>query len=118
MCGIAGIINTDARPVSPMTLRAMTDMIAHRGPDGEGSYINGSVGFGHRRLAVIDLSAAAHQPMATTSGDLIITYNGEVYNFQELRVELEAKGHQFRSRSDTEVVLYAYKEWGAGCLNH
>jgi len=117
MCGITGIFNTDGRPVSVVTLRGMTDAIAHRGPDGEGFYTDSFVGFGHRRLAIIDLSAAAHQPMATPEGDVVLTYNGEVYNFQELRIELEAKGHHFRSRSDTEVVLYAYKEWGFKCLD-
>jgi len=117
MCGITGIFNTDGRPVSVVTLRGMTDAIAHRGPDGEGFYTDSFVGIGHRRLAIIDLSPAAHQPMATPEGDVVLTYNGEVYNFQELRIELEAKGHHFRSRSDTEVVLYAYKEWGFKCLD-
>ncbi len=116
MCGIAGIFNTDGQPVSVVVLRAMTDAIAHRGPDGEGFYTDSFVGLGHRRLAVIDLSPKGHQPMATPGGDVVITYNGEIYNFQELRVELEARGHQFRSRTDTEVALHAYQEWGASCL--
>jgi asparagine synthase (glutamine-hydrolysing) len=90
----------------------MTDSIAHRGPDGEGFYTDSFIGLGHRRLAIIDLSPAGHQPMLTPDGDYVIAYNGEVYNFQELRLELEAKGHQFRSRTDTEVVLHAYAEWG------
>ena len=85
----------------------MTDAIAHRGPDGEGHYIDGSLGLGHRRLAIIDLSAAGHQPMATEDGRFVIAYNGEVYNFNELRVELEAVGHRFHSRTDSEVVLKA-----------
>jgi len=117
MCGIVGVFNTDGKPVSIATLRSMTDAIAHRGPDGEGFYTDGFVGLGHRRLAIIDLSAAGHQPMATHEGDVVLTYNGEVYNFQELRLELQAKGYQFRSRTDTEVVLYAYKEWGPQCLD-
>lgn len=117
MCGIAGIFNTDGRPVSAVTLRAMTDAIAHRGPDGEGFYTDSFIGLGHRRLAIIDLSPAGHQPMATPEGDVVLSYNGEVYNFQELRIELEAKGYRFRSRTDTEVVLYAYKEWGSKCLD-
>lgn len=116
MCGIAGIFNLNGEPVSPVILRKMTDAIAHRGPDGEGFYTNSFIGLGHRRLAIIDLSPAGHQPMATVQNKYVITYNGEVYNFQELRAELEALGHQFRSRSDTEVVLYAYKEWGEKCL--
>ena len=117
MCGIAGIFNLNGEPVSPVLLRKMTDAIAHRGPDGEGFYTDSFIGLGHRRLAIIDLSPAGHQPMATAQNQYVITYNGEVYNFQELRTELEALGHQFRSRSDTEVVLYAYKEWGAKCLD-
>lgn len=116
MCGIAGIFNLNGEPVSPVLLRKMTDAIAHRGPDGEGFYIDSFIGLGHRRLAIIDLSPAGHQPMATKSNQYIISYNGELYNFQELRTELEALGHQFRSKSDTEVVLYAYKEWGERCL--
>jgi asparagine synthase (glutamine-hydrolysing) len=117
MCGIAGIFNLNGEPVSPVLLRKMTDAIAHRGPDGEGFYIDSFIGLGHRRLAIIDLSPTGHQPMATAQNQYVITYNGEVYNFQELRTELQALGHQFRSRSDTEVVLYAYKEWGAKCLD-
>src|SRR3990172_7765259 len=109
MCGIAGIFNLNGEPVSPVQLRAMTDALAHRGPDGEGFYTDSFVGLGHRRLAIIDLSPAGHQPMATPEGDVILIYNGEVYNFQELRTELEARGYRFRSRTDTEVVLYAYK---------
>ncbi len=117
MCGIAGIFNLNGEPVSPVLLRKMTDAIAHRGPDGEGFYTDSFIGLGHRRLAIIDLTPAGHQPMATAQNQHVITYNGEVYNFQELRTELEALGHQFRSRSDTEVVLYSYKEWGAKCLD-
>ena len=94
----------------------MTDAIAHRGPDGEGFYTNGFVALGHRRLAIIDLSPLGHQPMTTPDGRYVMTYNGEVYNFQELRLELEAKGHAFRSRTDSEVVLHAYAEWGADCV--
>lgn len=117
MCGIAGILNMNGEPASLVTLRRMTDAIRHRGPDGEGHYTDGSIGLGHRRLAIIDLSAAGHQPMSTPEGDVVLIYNGEVYNFQELRIELEAKGYRFRSRTDTEAVLYAYKEWGPKCLD-
>ena len=116
MCGIAGIFNVDGSPVPATVLRDMTDAIAHRGPDGEGFYTDSFVGLGHRRLAVIDLSSAGHQPMADAAGDHVIVYNGEVYNFQELRVELEAKGYAFRSRTDTEVVLHAYAEWGPAAV--
>ncbi len=107
----------DGETVSSQRLHSMTDAIAHRGPDGEGVYTDGFVGLGHRRLAIIDLSTAAHQPMETLCGQYIIAYNGEVYNFRELRTELETLGHRFVSQSDTEVVLYAFKEWGARSLN-
>jgi len=112
MCGIAGIVNGDGAAVSPVVLRRMTDAVAHRGPDGDGLFTDGNVGFGHRRLAIIDLSAAGHQPMMTSDGNFVVTYNGEVFNFQELRIELEALGHRFRSRTDSEVVLCAYAQWG------
>lgn len=117
MCGIAGIFNLNGEPVSPVLLRRMTDAIAHRGPDGEGFYTDSFIGLGHRRLAIIDLSPAGHQPMLTAEGQLAISYNGEIYNFQELRAELEGLGHQFRSRTDTEVVLHAYKQWGDACVS-
>lgn len=116
MCGIAGIFHLNGAPVSLIILRKMTDAIAHRGPDGEGFYIESFVGLGHRRLAIIDLSPAGHQPMLTKDGQYSISYNGEVYNFQELRLELEALGYHFRSRTDSEVVLYAYAEWGVQTL--
>ena len=116
MCGIAGTFNLNGEPVSPVVLRKMADAIAHRGPDGEGFYIDSFVGLGSRRLAIIDLSPAGHQPMVTQDARYALVYNGEIYNFQELRAELEALGHQFRSRTDTEVVLYAYAEWGAQAL--
>ncbi len=117
MCGICGIFNLNGEPVSPVNLRKMTDAIAHRGPDGEGFFIDSFVGLGHRRLAIIDLSPLGHQPMVSADGQYAITYNGEVYNFQELRVELEAMSCPFRSRSDTEVVLNAYAQWGPECIN-
>ncbi|MEM7129631.1 MAG: asparagine synthase (glutamine-hydrolyzing) [Chloroflexota bacterium] len=116
MCGITGIFNLNGEPVSPVILRRMTDAIAHRGPDGEGFYVDSFVGLGHRRLAIIDLSPAGHQPMISLDGDYVLSYNGEIYNFQELRLELEALGYQFRSRTDSEVVLYAYAEWGEDAL--
>ena len=116
MCGIAGIFHLNGQPVSPVNLRKMTDSIRHRGPDGEGFYTDSFIGLGHRRLAILDLSPAGHQPMITKDGQYAITYNGEIYNFQELRLELESLGYQFRSQTDTEVVLYAYAEWGAECV--
>ncbi len=117
MCGIAGILSLKGEPVSPVLLRKMTDAIAHRGPDSEGWYIDGYVGLGHRRLSIIDLSPAGNQPMITPDSRYAITYNGEIYNFREIRDKLQALGHQFKSKTDTEVVLHAFIEWGAECLN-
>lgn len=116
MCGIAGVLNFNGEPASPVLLKRMTDAIVHRGPDGEGHYIEGPLGLGHRRLAIIDLSTAGHQPMTTENGRFVMTYNGEVYNFNELRVELEAEGHRFHSRTDSEVVLKALSHWGTKAL--
>lgn len=116
MCGIAGLLQFDGSPVSAPLIKRMSDSLIHRGPDGEGQLVEGAVGLGHRRLSIIDLSKAGDQPMMSSCGRYAIVYNGEVYNFQDLRKELESKGHAFRSRTDTEVVLTAYKEWGAGCL--
>ena len=117
MCGITGFINFDGEPASPVLLRRMTDAIAHRGPDGEGFYTDGNVALGHRRLAIIDLSPAGHQPMATRDGRYVISYNGEIYNFNELRIELEALGCRFHSRTDTEVLLQGYAQWGLKVLD-
>ena len=112
MCGITGLINFNGEPASQVILKKMTDVIAHRGPEGEGFYINDTAGLGHRRLKIIDLSPAGSQPMITRDKRYVISYNGEVYNFGQLRVELEALGHEFHSRSDTEVVLHGFAEWG------
>ena len=117
MCGIAGVVHLNGSPPSPIVLKAMTDAIAHRGPDGEGQWIEGNVGLGHRRLAIIDLSPAGHQPMITADNRYVLSYNGEVYNFKELRAELEALGYQFRSQTDSEVVLNALAKWGPKALN-
>ena len=116
MCGIAGFFHTDGAPGSSVRLKAMCDAIAHRGPDGEGQFVDGSVGLGHRRLAIIDLTPLGRQPMSTPDGRYTLTYNGEVYNFQELRAELTGRGHRFVSRTDSEVLLYAFAEWGIGAL--
>jgi asparagine synthase (glutamine-hydrolysing) len=116
MCGIAGLINLDGAPVAPPALKRMTDAIAHRGPDGEGHWIEGAIGIGHRRLAIIDLSPAAQQPMISADHRYVLSYNGEVYNFRELRGELQALGYWFRSQTDSEVVLYALAEWGLPAL--
>lgn len=116
MCGIAGIFNLNKAHVNHDQLKMMTDAIAHRGPDGEGFYYDDYVGIGHRRLSIIDLSKDGHQPMLSTDSSLILSYNGEIYNFKELRTELESLGHHFRSRTDSEVVLNAWLEWGADCV--
>ena len=116
MCGIAGYINLNQSPASPVIIQKMTDAIKHRGPDGEGHWIEDNVAIGHRRLSIIDLSAAGHQPMISSDHRYILSYNGEIYNFRELRIELEAKGYWFRSKTDSEVVLHAYSEWGKDAL--
>jgi asparagine synthase (glutamine-hydrolysing) len=118
MCGITGRLNfRSGAPVDPDLLRDMCDLIAHRGPDDSGVFVDGPVGLGHRRLSIIDLSDGGHQPM-TDDGRLWITFNGEIYNFQTLRPQLESRGHRFKSKSDTEVILAAYREWGVDCLAH
>jgi len=117
MCGIAGKLHFERdRPVDPELLARMCDTLAHRGPDNAGVWCDGPVGLGHRRLSVVDLSAAGHQPMTNEDGSLWIVFNGEIYNFPELRAELEWLGHRFRSRTDTEVVLHLYERLGADCL--
>lgn len=117
MCGIAGLINLDGAPVSPVVLKMMTDAIVHRGPDGEGHWSDGNIGLGHRRLAIIDLTPAGHQPMVSGDCRYVISYNGEIYNYRELRADLEAKGLCFRSQSDTEVLLNALVVWGVKALD-
>ena len=118
MCGINGIIRFDGLPVAGDMLQAMNTAVCHRGPDDHGVFLHGHVGLGHLRLAVIDLSSNGHQPMCYTHGGrtAVMIYNGEVYNFAELRDELEGKGYAFRSRSDTEVMLASYLEFGVDCV--
>lgn len=117
MCGICGIVGQpDAQLIKDMLAR-----IAHRGPDDEGVYVAETssgerIGLGHRRLSIIDLSLAGHEPMSDASGRIWLTFNGEIYNFKELRRELEALGHRFKSNTDAEVIIYAYLEWGRECL--
>jgi asparagine synthase (glutamine-hydrolysing) len=116
MCGIAGVFDTTGAPVAMASLRRMTDCVAHRGPDGEGHFAFGPVGLGHRRLSIIDLSEAGHEPMANEDGSVIVIFNGEIYNFKALRAELESLGHEFRSQTDTEVLVHGYEEWGEDAL--
>jgi asparagine synthase (glutamine-hydrolysing) len=113
MCGIAGVLDRAGRPVETGLLRRMSDVIAHRGPDGEGQYADGPVGLANRRLAIIDPQPSGDMPMVSSTGKLVITYNGELYNFREIRADLEGRGHSFRTNTDTEVVLAAYERWGA-----
>lgn len=117
MCGIAGILHFDVeRPVDPVLLQGMTRAVSHRGPDGEGFFIRDNVGLGHRRLAIIDLSTG-DQPMFSKDRSLVLVFNGEIYNYIELREELKSLGHTFDTTSDTEVILHAYEEWGFECQN-
>src|ERR1700731_691946 len=118
MCGICGQFNfRNQAPVRRTDIEAMTRSIAHRGPDDEGYFISGPLGLGFRRLSIIDL-AGGHQPMSDAEETVWVILNGEIYNFKELRAELEKRGHRFRTNSDTEVIIHGYKEWGAEVLNH
>jgi asparagine synthase (glutamine-hydrolysing) len=118
MCGIAGQFNfTQREPVDSRTVVRMAQSIAHRGPDDEGFFIAGPVGLAFRRLSIIDL-AGGHQPMSDVDKTVWVVFNGEIYNFKELRAELEQHGHRFRTNSDTEVIVHGYKQWGVDVLNH
>lgn len=111
MCGIGGLLYFGSRRASQEILGRMASSVAHRGPDDSGVWVDGPAGLLNRRLAIIDLSSAGRQPMSSEYGSLVVTYNGEIFNFRELREELVAKGHRFRSRTDTEVVVHAFQEW-------
>lgn len=117
MCGIVGVWQLDGRAIDPIALERMRDVLVHRGPDDAGLWLEGSVGLGHRRLAIIDLSEAGRMPMSSRDGAVQVVFNGEVYNFRALRSELEEEGHLFRSKTDSEVVLRAYEEWGVDCFD-
>jgi len=118
MCGIAGIVNIDGRPVNQAEIGRLTDLLAHRGPDGEGHWFSKerNVALGHRRLAIIDPGPGGHQPMLSDDERYVIIYNGEIYNFLELRLELEKSGAKFRTQSDTEVILLAWQAWQENML--
>ena len=113
MCGISGVILPSGHSVDQAELKKMADSIAHRGPDAEGFFLKENVGLAHRRLKIIDLSAQANQPMYNASKTIAVVFNGEIYNFQELRVELKTYGHEFRTQSDTEVIVKGFEQWGA-----
>jgi asparagine synthase (glutamine-hydrolysing) len=115
MCGIAGKINLDNTTATESDIIEMMCQIKHRGPDDEGIFIENSIGLGFVRLSILDLSAAGHQPMYSADNDLVIIFNGEIFNYIELREELKEKGHEFKTQTDTEVLLNAYKEWGKEC---
>ncbi len=116
MCGIVGIVNLNSgEPVDEMRLTRMRDVLRHRGPDGEGLFVNGPVGLGHRRLAIVDV-AGGHQPMANEDESVWVVLNGEIYNHAALRPGLQAKGHRYRTSSDTETILHLYEEEGDRCV--
>lgn len=117
MCGIAGTLNFDNEPADSQRTRSMCALLAHRGPDAEGCVADGPVGLAHARLSIVDVDGGA-QPMSTPDGRLIITFNGEIFNHPELRAELTARGCRLTTRSDTEVILHAYAEWGEACVDH
>src|ERR1041385_6090800 len=116
MCGIAGIVNLNPHArVDEARLKRMRDVLTHRGPDGAGLWIDGPVGLGHRRLAIVDV-AGGHQPMTNEDGRVWTVFNGEIYNHVELRPGLEARGHRYRTRSDTETIIHLYEERGTAAV--
>ncbi len=117
MCGIVGKLNFNNEPVPPELIHAMADAMAHRGPDDRGCFVSGPIGLGHRRLSIIDL-AGGHQPLGNEDNSIRIVFNGEIYNFPELRDSLLQKGHRFSTNSDTEVIVHLYEEHGVDCLRH
>src|SRR5271167_735667 len=117
MCGICGkLMFGNEATISPALVKAMADTIRHRGPDDEGYYVSGPIGLGFRRLSIIDLQSG-HQPLSNEDGRIWIVFNGEIYNFQELRAFLLSKGHVFKTQSDTEVIVHLYEELGPKCLD-
>src|SRR3954451_11129331 len=117
MCGITGRFNYDSsQPVDRDVLVAMTDAVVHRGPDAAGYYHAPGIGLGHRRLSIIDLSTG-DQPLANEDGTVQVVFNGEIYNFADVRAELIARGHRFRTGSDTEIIVHGYEEWGDRCVD-
>ena len=118
MCAISGILNYDSsKPIDPATLARMTDIMAHRGPDARGTFIDRNLGIGHRRLSIIDL-AGGDQPIFNEDGSVVVVFNGEIYNHSNLAETLTGRGHRFRTRSDTETIVHAYEEYGERCVEH
>jgi len=118
MCGICGIFNFKSRePVARDVLKLATDAMAHRGPDDEGFHLDGELGLGNRRLSIIDLPGG-HQPLSNEDGTIWITFNGEIYNYRELRIGLESRGHRFRTSTDTEAIVHLYEDHDLGCLDY
>jgi len=117
MCGIAGLFNISGGTVDEDCLKSMSESIVHRGPDDSGLFTEDCIGLAHRRLSIIDLSKEGRQPMANEDGSLLLIFNGEIYNYPEIREELTARGHIFRTETDSEVIIHGYEEWGPGCLS-
>src|SRR5215208_2512824 len=117
MCGIAGLLRLDGATVDPEALRALVDPLAHRGPDGEGHHVDGPLAFGMRRLSIIDLQTG-EQPIANEDGHVWVVFNGEIYNYRELRADVERRGHRFTTQTDIEVLVHLYEEDGPGLMSH
>ena len=117
MCGICGIVNFKSDPVSERNIRSMMSKLKHRGPDDNGVFLENNIGLGHLRLSIIDLSTDGHQPMFSEDNRFVISFNGEIYNFIELKKELSSK-FSFCTKTDTEVLINAYRYWGKNCLDH
>jgi asparagine synthase (glutamine-hydrolysing) len=117
MCGIAGIVSSDGlHRDDGARAELMRDVMTHRGPDGAGLHVDSHAALAHRRLSIVDL-AGGHQPLSNETGDIWVTFNGEIYNHAAVRPQLEAAGHRYRTRSDTETIVHAYEEWGDACVN-
>ena len=117
MCGICGDIRLDGKPASRGVIEKMNRRLARRGPDDDGLYVDQQVAFGHRRLSIIDLSEKSHQPFVDQQHDLVLVFNGTIYNYRELRSDLSSRGHKFTSEGDSEVIVKAWAEWGMQCVD-
>ena len=117
MCGICGVIQLDGKPVTQPLLRSMNDRLRHRGPDGAGYFIDGNVGLAMRRLSIIDI-AGSDQPLTNEDESVALIFNGEIYNYRELRHDLSARGHRFRTEGDGETIAHLYEEYGNDCWQH